>query len=149
MHVYNTLKPVPDFLGIGTSDPIRESPGMLVLHAALVEGSLALWGEAPVEDTPARRGRKPRTKGPEWNPYAVKLQPLIEALKQAGVKPAADGDHLFAWLPATAIGPLPSSPLIAAPVAAETPTTLTPFLVSALLLTASEAVNLLAACLGR
>ena len=69
---------------------------MLVLHAALVNGAVALWGEVPFE---RKKGTAPSVR-------------LREALDAGGVEVAGEARTLIGWLPSIGKQPAPSSPLI-------------------------------------
>ncbi|MEA2491766.1 MAG: hypothetical protein QOH21_3558 [Acidobacteriota bacterium] len=88
---------------------------MLVLHAALVNGEVALWGEVPFEVEPvaAKRGR-PRKKFdlPPPPRCGATGERLREALAAGGVTVAGEERTVIGWLPARNKQPVPSSPLI-------------------------------------
>lgn len=95
---------------------------MLVLHAATLEGKLALWGEAPLDPSAAPIRRRGRPKGSKANPEALPLPfdagiaRLTETLTSAIAGFQADREDAvtrIAWLPTIKGQPVASSPLIA------------------------------------
>jgi SNF2 family DNA or RNA helicase len=93
---------------------------MIILHAAALEGRLVLWGESSPEAqaaAPPRRPRKSKSPGPAPLPHDARTDGLTRALAEGvGGFPARPGplrlEPWIAWLPSTARGPLPSSPLL-------------------------------------
>jgi SNF2 family DNA or RNA helicase len=128
---------------------------MIILHAGTYEGSFRLWGEKPVEAAPAsapRRGRKPKAPKLRSLPFDAGAEGLTAALQEALPELArrcGKAESTVAWLPTVRESPLPSSPLIAEPPAAEEEPVLAPWSVTALPLPAEQALELLYAALDR
>jgi hypothetical protein len=133
-----------------------------ILHLSIHEGRSLLWGETPAQEEPApakRRGRRPKVARAVASPYNVTPEQLVEALAAMGLdltaKTAAKtgaksttktgaASGMVAWLPSLEDRPVGSSPLIAAPPEGEV--IVRPWGVSVLLLSAENAIELLAAC---
>ncbi|MBV8555729.1 MAG: DEAD/DEAH box helicase [Planctomycetaceae bacterium] len=135
---------------------------MLVLHAAILEGALVLWGETPPEpsaDAPPKRGRARGTKAGTRAPATAPALPfdagvarLAEALAEAVAGVEAGGEEAgtwVAWLPSVGGRPVASSPLIDEPPANAAEAGIAPWAVSGLRLRADRAADLLEACTGR
>jgi SNF2 family DNA or RNA helicase len=127
---------------------------MIILHASLFEGRWLLWGEQPAEATAVapRGGRKPKVARPQPLPFDAGADgltaPLQEALPELA-RQLAEAESAVAWLPTVHEQPVPSSPLIAEPPAANGEPVLAPWTVTALPLTANQAIDLLGAALDR
>ena len=126
---------------------------IIVLHAGLLEGRLALWAERTPEGElpPATRGRKPKTAEPRPHPFAASEGELASALEAAGLGTKTQMGKtppITAWLPTAGEAPVASSPLIA-----ETPASpgaaLAPWTVACTLLESPLAVELLCASMDR
>ena len=139
--------------GTPRGDP-EVAPEMLVLHVAIQEGSLVLWGETPPgpsANTPPKRGRTRGTKaGPRAPatapalPFDAGVARLAEALTEAGVGVEAvdeEAETKVAWLPTVEGRPVASSPLIDEPPANAGEAGLAPWAVSALRLRADRAAT--------
>src|SRR5262245_23029973 len=125
---------------------------MIILHADISDGSLRLWGEKPVEATPARRGRKPKVPTPRPLPFDAGANALHAALNEALPSLArhhAQAETAIAWLPTVQDRPIASSPLIAEPPESTTEAALDPWTVTALPLSPEQALDLLSASLDR
>ena len=125
---------------------------MIVLHAAIYEARLYVWGESPPEGqiVPRRRAaKKPKTASPEALPYDAGAKSLRGALAEAGM-PLKTGKSeppkMFLWLPTVNNRPVASSALIAEPPATQDRATLVPWMVTVLPLPPAESLDLL--CLG-
>jgi SNF2 family DNA or RNA helicase len=131
---------------------------MIILHAAVSGEQLVLWGEASSESgetVPRKRGRPSKKAQPLKLPFDAGADRLTHALTE-GIsgfpgRPGALGfEPWIAWLPSTAQGALPSSPLLS-----ETPpephgaASLLPWEVTALPLATEQAVAVLVAGIGR
>ena len=117
---------------------------MIVLHGALLDGRLALWGErqrtSGVEDESSSR-----------HPLDAGCSALADAVRGACAEiPAPEIGDLVAWLPSLDGRPL-ASPLVpeAAGVGEVTPDGLRPWLVGAATLGPDDALRLLGAARGR
>ena len=80
---------------------------ILILHAALRETRLVLWGEVPFEagEVPAPRRRGRARRGFDVPPPAragATFDLLREALRRAGVDIAGEERTLIGWLPTAA-----------------------------------------------
>jgi SNF2 family DNA or RNA helicase len=129
---------------------------MLVLHAAVEDSQLLLWGETPADAAapPAkRRGRKGKIPaGAETTPFDAGADCLAATFREiipSGTAGKVAGESAIAWLPTVTGRPVASSPLIAEPPAADVQPTLAPWRVTVLPLDAARAVDLLCACVGR
>ena len=126
---------------------------MLIVHAALVNGVLAVWGEVPrdAEDAPPpKKGGRPR-KGfeiPPPPPYGASAERLRTAFAEAGIAIGGEQRTLIGWLPAANGRPAPSSPLIDELVPVES-TRIEPWSVAALLLDDAATIDLLASVVGK
>jgi SNF2 family DNA or RNA helicase len=128
---------------------------MLLLHAALQDRSLFLWGErAPEGETASsgKRGRPAKVPKIQPFPYDARGETLIQAVRQ--VAPGVgitqkETREIPIWLPAWNGRPVPSSPLIAISPDSKQEPELAPFLVTALELDGEAVVHLLCACAGR
>jgi superfamily II DNA or RNA helicase len=110
---------------------------ILVLHAAVHDERLAVWGEVPVGAT-----------GAAPDSCSATHDVLRDALQRAAI--AADGEErmLIAWLPAVGGRPVPSSPLIGeAPDAPHVD--IVPWRIDAIELHVGDAIELLAAAAGK
>src|SRR2546430_17113214 len=90
---------------------------ILVLHAALRDNLLALWGEVPFDavDAPMSRRRGRARKGFDVPPPArsgASFDRLRDALRRAGIDLIGEKRTLIGWLPTAAGRPVPSSPLV-------------------------------------
>jgi SNF2 family DNA or RNA helicase len=131
---------------------------MIIVHAAALGDQLVLWGESPPDPevaSPRRRGGRLGPARPEALPFDAGAGRLTEALAE-GVPGLAVGPEALetwvAWVPSTARGALPSSPLVSeAPGGGRNgeATSLRPWGVSALPLTPGQALAVLAASVGR
>ncbi|HXK25005.1 MAG TPA: DEAD/DEAH box helicase, partial [Myxococcota bacterium] len=121
---------------------------MIILHGALLDGRLFVWGEAPPRP---RRGAR-RKNGVAPYPYDAGFAALSGALGSLGLEPPPDAhreESATAWLPTVSEQPFPSSALIGDSPDAEGETLITPWRVSGLRLDASESLDLLATHAGR
>ena len=115
---------------------------MLILHAADVQGNLALWAE----DSDSRKGPPDRQTAGN-HPHCAQAQLLAEAV---GLE---TGDNSFAsaiaWLPTLADAPVPSSPMAGPTPKSRAKPRIRPWTVATLRLRPEQAVSLLQACHGR
>jgi SNF2 family DNA or RNA helicase len=117
---------------------------MIILHGALLEERLFVWGEAPPK--PRRGGR--RKSGPAPYPYDAGFDALTGALAGLGLSFQPDEsreESVTAWLPTLAEQPYPSSALIGEFPDAEGEIRIAPWRVSGLLLRPAESLELLEA----
>lgn len=128
---------------------------MLVLHGAVTDGLLHLWGEVPDgEAVSGRRARDAGGAGPLLpHPFAASFQQLREGLQPllpygAGSEAPLPGGEWAAWLPAMKGRPVPSSPLVRGGVEPEPggPVRLRAFRVPALTMPPSALLAVLGAC---
>jgi SNF2 family DNA or RNA helicase len=131
---------------------------MLILHAAIENNQLLLWGETPADAAAPggkRRGRKAATAGSagaSQSPFDAGADRLTEALQEVLPAFAAGKGAVaptVAWLPTVDGRPVASSPLIADPPEAAARPVLAPWKVTALRLGIDTAVDLLCACVGK
>src|SRR5688572_17701128 len=124
---------------------------MLILHAALVDGALAVWAEASLEiarvDLPPRGRKRKVAEVPPPPPAGATSEQLLAALKDAGVEPSTKRT-LIAWLPAAYGRPVASSPLVGELADAKA-ATIAPWSVDALLFETAQAIELLATVVGK
>src|SRR5687768_10402516 len=109
---------------------------MLILHAALVNGAVAVWGEVPFEAGGAPRAKK----------CAASAEQLRKALSDGGIASFGEAQTLIGWLPTAAGRPAPSSPLIGEPVPLAA-TRIEPWSIE--VIASDDATNLLAPVVGK
>jgi SNF2 family DNA or RNA helicase len=117
---------------------------MIILHGAMLEERLFVWGEAPPK--PKRGGRRKNGLAP--SPYDAGYPALREALANLGLDFVSDDareDASTAWLPTVGEQPYPSSALIGEFPEADGETELAPWKVSGLFLDPKEWLELLTA----
>ena len=149
---------------------------MIVVHAAWLEDQLVVWGESPRDSAAAAAGSPPSPRGtrprkgrktpapgaaPRPSPYDAGAARLAEALSQAaaGLSVAARAAEPFvAWLPTRGGNPVASSPLVADPdteaqsngkAQGGAEPVVSPWSVSGFVLGTEQALDLLAAAIGR
>src|SRR5437899_11769200 len=131
---------------------------MILLHAALAEQRLRVWGEsaptsAPRGHTAARDARRVKRKrspcDTDPSRLAAALADAVPGLSLVG----AAAEPRVAWLPTVADQPLPSSPLLTAgaraPAVGPPASRLVPWVLSTVPLSAAQAVLVLCAAVGR
>jgi len=121
---------------------------MIILHGALLEERLFVWGEAPPK--PRRGGRRKNGLAPY--PYDAGFEALAEAFTSLGVgfTPPADREEaVAAWLPTVSDQPFPSSALIGDFPDAEGDPRIAPWRVTGLFLEPQESLELLMAQASR
>lgn len=128
---------------------------MIVLHLGFCGGRWLLWGETPAGDPESSvkgRGRKGKRPQREPFPFDATVEAMIGAISAAGIeKEGIEAGVLTveAWLPSKSGRPVTSGLLAAAPPEAAGPVELKPWKVTAIVLTTSEVVSFLTACMGR
>ena len=124
---------------------------MIILHAAQSDVGLLLWGEAPFDAAASPGPSKGKKATPRPSPYAVRAESLDALLKKKFplAKAAALPIDAAAWLPSHAKAPLPSSHLLGDTEAPTSATTLTPWLVPALLLEGDALLAIPSVCWQR
>ncbi len=128
---------------------------MIVLHSAIGEAGLYLWGESPSEGQagPRRRpGRKPKAPSTKPLPYDAGPEALGEALSEGGMAAGKTGIEPlkgFVWIPSAGSIPAASSPLIAEPPGVEGKVQVSPWVVSILALDGSRSFEFLCRCVGK
>src|SRR6266480_3271906 len=122
---------------------------MLVLHAAVQGGRLAIWGETPVRtwkgDAPVGRGR--RRKGSDV-PRSPRWGAPHQLLRETVPLPSGEATTLIGWLPSWKGKPEPSSPIVGESLA-NGHAVIEPWLVDALEIDLGEAIDLLASVVGK
>src|SRR5947209_3705869 len=126
---------------------------IVVLHAALRDRLLAVWGEVPFEAVqapgPRRRGRLRKDFDvPPPARCGASLDRLRDALRRAGIDLRGEERTLVGWLPTAAGRPVPSSPLIGEAPESER-VTIAPWSIDAIELAADDAISLLASAVGK
>jgi SNF2 family DNA or RNA helicase len=122
---------------------------MIVLHAALLDRALFLWGEKSFQSTPATKPSRRRASAPPGAavfPFAADAEALRAALKELLPDFPAAKDRvteLIAWLPSVAGQPIASHPLIAPTPDANERATVTPWALSAIRLDPQDVLDLL------
>ena len=117
---------------------------MIILHGALVEDALFIWGEEPIEAAAPARGRR---KAPPY-PYDAGAEAVSRAARELpiGFRPTARRRaRATAWLPTRSGHAIPSSALIGEPPAAEGAAAPAPWAVEGIGLDTGEALDLLSA----
>jgi SNF2 family DNA or RNA helicase len=130
---------------------------MIVLHAALCNRRLLLWGETPKDPTktpPASgpRGDKPIAHFPAPLVYDAGREKLREALTDTEfplLPRKVVLEQAVAWVPTLGGIPLASSPLISEAPVSSSPVEIAPWAVTAIPLDVEHALNLLYACVGK
>jgi hypothetical protein len=116
---------------------------MIILHGALVDDALFLWGESPAADAPRSRKRK----APLPYPFDAGAEAVTRAARELpiGFRPTARRKlQATAWLPTSGSQPLPSSALIGEMPEEPGEVTAVPWLVEGIHLDMGEAIDLLA-----
>lgn len=124
---------------------------MLVLHAAALNSSLALWGEVPFEpetQRPSPRRERPRKRFEVPPPprCGASTQQLRDTFARAGVPVAGEERTLIGWLPTAEGRPAPSSPLIGEEAGS---TRIEPWSVSSIVVDAGGAIDVLTSVVGK
>jgi SNF2 family DNA or RNA helicase len=130
---------------------------MIVLHAALCNRRLLLWGETPKDPTKTPsasgpRGDKPIAHFPAPLVYDAGREKLREALTDTGfahVPRKTEFQEAIAWVPSLNGSPLASTPLVAEALVPSSPGEIAPWAVTAIPLDVEHALNLLYACVGK
>jgi len=133
---------------------------MIVLHGALCNRRLLLWGETPKDPLKRPSPSHPSHKKPAA-PAAGVLVPLVydagpeklrEALTGAGLAPVPRknaSEQAVAWVPALDGIPLASSALISEAPVSSSQAEVAPWAVTAIPLDVEHALNLLYSCVGK
>ena len=129
---------------------------MIIVHAAIHEGRMFVWGESSEEEHPAKKtgsskGRQETRKATRHPFEAVKakiVSVLVEAVPKFRPEQKRFQD-LAAWLPTKGGQVIPSSPLIGEVLGGKAKTTVRSWTVSAYPLKWLEAVDFLCACAGK
>jgi SNF2 family DNA or RNA helicase len=130
---------------------------MIVLHAAVCNRRLLLWGETPKDPkkgpSPPRRSlKKPAAQLSVPLIYDAGPEKLREALTSAGFAPLARKNAMepaVAWVPTLDGTPLASSPLIFEASASSSQGEIAPWAVTTIPLNVEHALNLLYSCVGK
>jgi SNF2 family DNA or RNA helicase len=133
---------------------------MIVIHAAIGEPGLFVWGERPAGEKTARRarrparpaGRKPKARAALPLDYDTGFAALRGALREAGAileKSRVEPLERFLWMPSAANVPVASSPLIAEPLAPGQKVAISPWAVTVLPLGVLESIRFLCCCFGK
>ena len=121
---------------------------MILVHASADNGALLLWGETAAGTRAHRRGGKSAPFSPTNAGAARIAAALAEVVPQAAPRDSDIETHIL-WLPSVKDQPLPSSALIGPSPENKTRPVLAPWSITALRLSAAQAVDLLCACIGR
>jgi SNF2 family DNA or RNA helicase len=121
---------------------------MFIVHASAGGGALLLWGETAPAAPVVRRGRKTVSPSPTNAGAARVANALAEVVPQVAPRDSAI-ETCILWLPSVKNQPILSSPLLGPPLESKTPPLLAPWSITALRLSAEQAVDLLCACVGR
>src|SRR5271167_29210 len=130
---------------------------MIVLHAALCNRRLLLWGETPKDPTKTSvasgpRGDKPIAHFPAPLVYDAGREKLREALTDTEFPPLSRKialEQAVAWVPTLDGIPLASSPLISEVPVSSLQGEIAPWAVTAIPLDVEHALNLLYSCVGK
>src|SRR5688572_1960876 len=116
---------------------------MIILHGALLDDALFLWGESPAESA-VRASR--RRSGPSPYPYDAGAEAVTRAARDLpiGFRPTARRKaEATAWLPTRGGEPMPSSALIGEAPDSTDPVEARPWIVEGISLSTGEALDLL------
>ena len=116
---------------------------MIILHGALVDEALFLWGESPVEGALPSRSRSGSLQA---YPYDAGAEAVTRAARELpiGFRPTARRKaQATAWLPTRGSLPVPSSALIGEAPDASEPLATAPWQVEGIALSPGEALELL------
>ncbi len=120
---------------------------MIILHGALLDDALFLWGESPAEGaTPSAVRRKSARSPVRPYPYDAGAEAVTRAARELpiGFRPTARRKaQATAWLPTRGDHPLPSSALIGEAPDSPEPLGPAPWLVEGISLSTGEALDLL------
>ena len=128
---------------------------IIVLHLSYYKGSWLVWGEtSPADEKAAGRGRKRKKKAGEVEAslFDVSAGLLGNALALAGIEIGTvekNSRMMEAWLPTASGRVAASSRVVAEPPESQEQMDLQPWKVTTVALSATQAVSLLAACMGR
>ncbi len=75
---------------------------MIILHAAMLDCHLYLWGETSHPDDGAQYS----------HPYAAPADSLLQILQEHDLQPGGEARTVTAWLPTAGTQPLPSDPVL-------------------------------------
>ncbi len=122
---------------------------MIILHAGISGNQFMLWGETDAESAVSPRNKTSKTRFP-YDPGSARLIEALSAVLPEFKKTKGSAKQLTALLPSIDGQPIASSPLIAEPPASVpgAAATLTPWRVTAIPLTTTEAVDLLSLCMN-
>src|SRR5215813_7690474 len=116
---------------------------MIILHGAVLEDALFLWGESPSESAGQGRARR-RSERP--SPYDAGAEAVTRAARELPIafRPTARRKaEATAWLPTRGDRPLPSSALIGEGPESSDPVEAAPWIVEGISLSTGEALDLL------
>jgi SNF2 family DNA or RNA helicase len=129
---------------------------MIVLHAAVLDTQIFLWGERPAEPQTMSRsrsgGRKPKVLKPLPHPFDGGAQLLKSALAESGLLSAIgklEPQERVLWAPSIKGTPLPSTPLIAEPPEARDGAQPAPWKISVFALSPAGGIELLSQCMDK
>ena len=118
---------------------------MLILHAALLDGRLVIWGEDSETQTTDNESHDERI--PEQHPRCVEARRLARII---GLVPdGCEVSRAIAWLPSRGSAPIPSSPMAGPALKSRARPRIKPWSVPSLRLDPGQAVDLLQICNGR
>ncbi|MFH1138934.1 MAG: DEAD/DEAH box helicase [Pseudomonadota bacterium] len=125
---------------------------MIILHLAVVEDGMFLWGEAPPEDRKEQSQAGRGTPDNPLYPYDAGPAEMAWALKDLPVtltRLVMNQKELTAWLPSRGQTPLPSSPMIDDPVGLKGKPRLKPWTIQGFMLSPPDAAALISLAGGR
>src|SRR5262245_17335242 len=118
---------------------------MIILHGALLDDALFLWGESPSERAAQTKSRR-RADRPTPYPYDAGAEAVTRAARELPIAfrpPARRKAEATAWLPTRGDHPLPSSALIGEAPESSEPIESAPWVVEGISLSTGEALDLL------
>lgn len=122
---------------------------MILLHAALCDGALLLWGESSGETPKKSRGRRTQPLRADFDPGPSGLLDVAAELGISGTKRKQATYDVVAWLPSRKDGPISASALLDDQNPPGEAERIDAWAVTALPLDTGSSLQLLATCAGK